>query len=163
MADLAKDEVQRLIPKLSELQLLEVCDGLGLKLSKPKDDRKKALKFLLERYLSSEDVEESSDGGLAIYQKLATDLKDLIKADDEEDEGGQTGLKLDPSLQAKLNNLKMSAVGLGGGSGGEHSSVDMSSIKVENKTIDTDGEGLAGFSKFSVLRFTGVQFVAKTS
>ena len=30
MADLAKSEVQKLIPKLSELQLLEVCDGLGL-------------------------------------------------------------------------------------------------------------------------------------
>ena len=102
-------------------------------------------------------------GGLAIYQTLATDLKDLIKADDEEEEGVQTGLTLDPSLQAKLNNLKMSAVGLGGGSGGENSSLDMSSIKVENKTIDTDGEGLAGFSKFSVLRFTGVQLVAKTS
>ena len=54
MADLVKAEVQKLIPKLSELQLLEICDGLGLKLKKPKDDRKKALKFLLERYLSSE-------------------------------------------------------------------------------------------------------------
>ena len=145
MADLAKSEVQKLIPKLSELQLLEVCDGLGLKLTKAKDDRKKALRYLLERYLSSEEVEDSNDEGLAIYTKLATDLKDLIQAD-EEDDKGDPKKSLDPSLQAKLNTLKMTVAGLGGGSGSESSAFDITSIKTEDKMSDGDTEGLSGLT-----------------
>ena len=146
MADLAKSEVQKLIPKLSELQLLELCDGLGLKLKKAKDDRKKALKYLLERYLSSEEVEDSDDEGLAIYLKLAADMKDLLQADEEEEEMGDPQKSLDPSFQAKLNTRKKAVAGLGGSSGSETSAFDIASIKTENKVSDTDIEGLSGLT-----------------
>ena len=40
VASVAKEEVLRLIPKMSELQLLEICDNEGLQLTKIKKDRK---------------------------------------------------------------------------------------------------------------------------
>ena len=54
MAEAAKAEVLQLLPMLSELQLLEVCDGLGLKLDKAKKDRKMGFQNLLMRQLASE-------------------------------------------------------------------------------------------------------------
>ena len=61
MADAARENVLRLVPKLSELQLLEITAGLGLTLDKDKvkKDRKTALKNLFVRYLASEEVEDS--------------------------------------------------------------------------------------------------------
>ena len=61
MANIAKDNVLQLVPKLSELQLLEVCTGEGLQLTKSKKDRKTALANMLVRYVTSEDVEDSDD------------------------------------------------------------------------------------------------------
>ena len=70
MAEAAKSEVLQLVPKLAELQLLEITDNLSLKLTdKPKSDRKKALRNLLKRHLESSELEDSDDEGLAVFQK----------------------------------------------------------------------------------------------
>jgi hypothetical protein len=86
MVDVAKEEVLRLIPKLSELQLLEVCNNEGLKLTKSKKDRKSALQNLLVRHVSSEELEDSEDEGLALFTSLSILIKDLVANDDVEDD-----------------------------------------------------------------------------
>ena len=63
------------MPKLTELQLLEITDGLSLKLSKKKKERKEALQNLLVRHITSEEVEDSDDEGLALYTKLLAQVK----------------------------------------------------------------------------------------
>ena len=86
MAEAAREEVLRLLPKLTELQLLEITTGLSLTLSKSKKDRKTALQNLLIRHVSSEEVEESEDEGLAMFLKLTSDMEELIAEDEEEKE-----------------------------------------------------------------------------
>ena len=72
MAAEAKSEVLKLIPKLSELQLLDVTTEMKLKLSnKPRKDRKTALYNLLVRHITSEEIEDLEDEEqLAIFEKL---------------------------------------------------------------------------------------------
>ena len=108
MAEAAKSEVLQLVPKLSELQLLEITDNLSLKLTdKPKSDRKKALRNLLKRHIESSELEDSEDEGLAVFQKLLTDIKELIKDEVDEDDKGkvvtEAKLKLD-QLRETLNS-----------------------------------------------------------
>lgn len=104
MAETAKSEVLHLVPKLSELQLLEITDGLKLKLSeKPKADRKKALRNLLKRFIESSELEDSEDEGLAVYVKLLDDMKALISEDEDDMEKN-----LEMEVQLKLEQLKQS-------------------------------------------------------
>ena len=84
MAEVAKENVLQLVARLSELQLLEVCDSENLKLTKTKKDRKSALKNLLIRHISSEDVKESADDGKALFEKLSTQMRELLNEDEEE-------------------------------------------------------------------------------
>ena len=84
MAEAAKEEVLLLVPRLTELQLLEVTAGIDLKLTKTKKDRKAALQNLLIRHISSEEVEEQEDEGLALFRDLASQMRELIEEDEEE-------------------------------------------------------------------------------
>ena len=103
MAEAAKSEVLQLVPKLSELQLLEITDNLSLKLTdKPKSDRKKALRNLLKRHIESSELEDSEDEGLAVFQKLLTDIKELIKDEVDEDDKG----KVVTEAKLKLDQLR---------------------------------------------------------
>ena len=87
MAAQAKNGVLGLIAKLSELRLLEVCDGLNLKLTKTKKDRKSALHNMLVRYVLSEEIEEMEDSEqLDILGKLKTEVQALLDADSNGDE-----------------------------------------------------------------------------
>ena len=115
MAKVARDEVLQLVPKLSELQLLEVCDSENLKLTKTKKDRKSALGNLLIRYVSSEDVEESEDEGLAVFQKLSTQMRELISEDDEDEDAArqeqiekEKQLLLQTQAEIEINEAKLS-------------------------------------------------------
>jgi hypothetical protein len=114
MAKVARDDVLQLVPKLSELQLLEVCDSENLKLTKTKKDRKSALGNLLIRYVSSEDIEESEDEGLAVFQKLSTQMRELISEDDDEDATRQEKnekekqLLLQTQAEIEINEAKLS-------------------------------------------------------
>ena len=57
-------------------------------------DRKQALKNKLIRYLASEDVEESADNGLAVFEKINEEMRAMLQ-DNMQDAGG-----------AKLADLK---------------------------------------------------------
>jgi hypothetical protein len=107
MAKVAKDDVLQLVPKLSELQLLEVCDSENLKLTKTKKDRKSALGNLLIRHVSSEDVEDAEDEGLSLFQKLSTQMRELINEDDEEEARKAQVQKEQQEIQAKLELEEM--------------------------------------------------------
>ena len=88
MASVAKEEVLRLIPKMSELQLLEICDNEGLQLTKSKRDRKSALGNMLRRHVLSEDVEDLDDEGLALFEKLSALMTELLGEDLKENDDG---------------------------------------------------------------------------
>ena len=108
MAEVAKNNVLRMVEKLSELQLLEVCDTENLKLSKTKKDRKSAMRNMLTRHISSEEVEDSPDEGLALFEKLAAQMRDLLSEDTEELERLQKEeeMKLARDVDSKLKVLK---------------------------------------------------------
>ena len=133
MAEAAKTEVLQLVPKLSELQLLEITDALGLKLSdKPKSDRKKALRNLLKRYVESSELEDSDDEGLAVFVKLVADMKELIKEDDNEDDKA----KLEQEVKLKLDQLKSElAKELGGGTSEKSGGSKVNNLENSSKLV----------------------------
>ena len=118
MAEVAKKELLQLVPKLTELQLLEVTNGLGLKLSKSKKDRKVALHNLLVRHITSEDVEDSDDEGLALFNQLLTQVKELIEEDEEEMEDKAAKANLERELENALKGLKSTVNEFGYDAGG---------------------------------------------
>ena len=119
MADAAKEEVMQLVPKLSELQLLEVCDTEDLKLSKTKKftNRKSALRNLLIRHISSEEVEDAEDEGLALFTKLSAQMRDLVQEDWDDDiatkEKEAEHQKAKQEMEEKLKELKTTVSSLG--------------------------------------------------
>ena len=133
MAEAAKTEVFQLVPKMSELQLLEITDALGLKLSdKPKSDRKKALRNLLKRHVESSELEDSDDEGLAVFEKLVADMKELIKEDDNEDDKA----KLEQDVQLKLDQLKSELVKeLGGGTSEKSGGSKVNNLENSSKLV----------------------------
>ena len=117
MAGVVKTELLNLVPKLTELQLLEITDGLSLKLSKKKKERKEALQNLLVRHITSEEFEDSDDEGLALYTKLLAQVKELVAEDEEEKFPKNPVTKLEQELEGVLNEIKVTVKDLGGGSG----------------------------------------------
>ena len=119
MADAAKEEVMQLVHKLSELQLLEVCDTEDLKLSSTKKftNRKSALRNLLIRHISSEEVEDAGDEGLALFTKLAAQMRDLVQEDWDDDiaakEKEAEHQKAKQEMEEKLKELKTTVSSLG--------------------------------------------------
>ena len=119
MAGIVKTELLHLVPKLTELQLLEITDGLKLKLSKPKKERKEALQNLLVRHITSEEVEDSDDEGFALYTTLLAQIKELVAEDEEEKFPKDPVTKLEQDLEGVLNEMKMTVKSFGEGSAGK--------------------------------------------
>ena len=121
MAAAAKEVVLQLVPKLAELELLEVCAGLNLKLSdKPRKDRKTALYNMLVRHITSEEIEEKEEAEqLAIFGKLGSELQLLLheKLGEDGDEDAAKAEELEEAMLQKLQELKEMA-GMGGSTGG---------------------------------------------
>ena len=140
MAGVARKELLHLVPKLTELQLVEVTAGLDLKLAKPKKDRKEALQNLLVRHISSEEVEDSGDEGLALYTQLLAQLKDLIQEDEEEKV--QIKTKLEEDLEGALKGLKKTvnsfAEGGGNSDSNEGTTTGMGTEGAENSNKSSD-------------------------
>ena len=122
MAEALKEEALRLVQQLTELQLLEVCAGLALKHNEGKTDRKKALKSCLNRYLVSEELEDSADEGVAVFEKLIAEMKALVEESLEDDEKQKLG-KLVDSLKPDLGTL-----------------VDQGASKANTNTVVTNGD-----------------------
>ena len=69
MAEAAHDEVLAQLSKLSVEQLTVICSTESVDIPLPKQGNKPSTIGLLLRFISSEVVEESQDGGLALFQR----------------------------------------------------------------------------------------------
>ena len=107
MAKVVKNELLQLVPKLSELHLLDLCESENLQLTKTKKDRKSALGNLLIRHVTSEEMEDTDDEGLAVFQRLLDQMKDMLKDDDDE-VAKQMKLAEDEEAKAKMLELELS-------------------------------------------------------
>ena len=150
---MAKNEVLQLVPKLSELQLLDLCESENLQLTKTKKDRKSALGNLLIRHVTSEEVEDTDDEGLALFQKLLDQMKDMLQDDDDDDVANQRKLAEDEEMKAKLleqemeeklNALKTTVDDFESGSGGSGG--------------DQTGSSLGGLGGLAFGKSSGVNF-----
>ena len=107
-----KQEAIQLVGKLSELQLLEISSGFKLTAKEGKTDRKKALHSVIVRYLASEELEESDDEGLAVYQQLISNIGAML-ADEQ-----QTALEDDVEKKLAALRTNVSRPGFDGSGGG---------------------------------------------
>ena len=102
-----RDEAEALLRQLSEEQLTEVASSLSLTLKDGKKNKLVALRNLITRYLRSEDVEDSPDEGLDVYQKLKDQLLGMVKPKtDILSEAGSRGSK-----RSKLTGAAVEAAG----------------------------------------------------
>ena len=118
MADAAKEKALELIPLLEELQLLEVCDNLKLTLKTDlKVTRKQALKNKLIRYLASEEIEESDDGGLAVYTKLIDEMQALVAENElsDDDDTKRSGMGKSSKSGGRVGDPKTEPTDSSGG------------------------------------------------
>ncbi len=96
----------QLLPELSEIQLDEVVTGLALtvKESKGKGSRKSVLLNTIRRYITSEDVEDEEDQGLAMLGKLHEDLEQKLSSKKEDLE--IESKEMQTELEEKLAKIK---------------------------------------------------------
>ena len=153
MAEAAKEEVLRLVPKLTELQLLEVTAGIDLKLTKNKEDRKSALQNLLIRHVSSEEVEEQDDEGLALFTKLSTQMQELVQEDEEEKEMKETKQKLEKELEKTLLGLKSTVSGFDLNTAGGDSTSTSKSSGMDSSTTHLNSSNHEPLANQSVTQF----------
>jgi hypothetical protein len=73
-----KDKVLGMVNQLDEIQLMQVVTSLTLTVKESKKNRKQALQNTILRHLSSEELEDSADEGLAVFQKLDGDLTEML-------------------------------------------------------------------------------------
>ncbi len=78
MADVVKEEVLVSLRKVSQIQLDEICTSLNVIVADGKKTKKNAVMNAIQRYLSSEEVEDSDDEGLQVFQGLNEQLKTML-------------------------------------------------------------------------------------
>ena len=94
MVDIEKGEVLVALEKLHIItQLEEVCTHLNLVVPESKKDKVKASQNAIRRYLSSEELEDSADEGLEIFQKLNVILKKMVGDDSVPADGSGGGVE----------------------------------------------------------------------
>ena len=113
MAELAKQEVLVLLPKLSEQDLTEVCTGLSLVMKDGKKEKKQAMRNAIRRYMCSEEMEELTDEGLSIFQKLKDNIEDMLQ-DQMEEEAKSKLEDLKQAIDNTLSSGSKGGIGMGG-------------------------------------------------
>ena len=113
-----KDLTLNLIKDLNEAQMLEVIESLELTVKEEKKSNKEAVRNVLIRHLTSEDIEDSPDGGLDVYKKVAEQVSEILDATYEDNlklkalksivESGEGGSTMSPAEQ-KLKDLEEEA------------------------------------------------------
>ena len=78
--EVAREEVLQMLPELSEIQLGEVVTSLTLTVKDPKSkaSMKSVLLNTIRRYITSEEVEDKDDQGLAMLGRLHDDLEQKL-------------------------------------------------------------------------------------
>ena len=81
MADLEKEEVLMRLRKITPEQLEEICRILQVTVKDTKKNKQKATMNAVQRHLASEEIEDSEDEGLVIFQQLNEQLKKMLGED----------------------------------------------------------------------------------
>ena len=79
-----KDLTLNLIKDLDIAQLLQVAESLQLEVKEEKKSRKEAIQNVILRHLSSENVEDSADEGLALYKQVSEQVSGILDAQYED-------------------------------------------------------------------------------
>ena len=129
-----KEKVEGMIKQLDELQLMQVVTALGLTIKDTKKSRKEAMRNVVKRYLSSEDLEESEDEGLAVFMKLEGELQAIL-ADSLESADDKTQIEmLKKTVDELLRRDKCQSIkSLDGSSGSSGGGVAESQEDMEGK------------------------------
>ena len=96
MAEGVRKEVVERLQLASTSQLNELCDRLKLKIPTNKKENQIAVFNLLMRYITSEEMEDSQDGGLAVMQQMNEELSVMLELDRKPMVDGE-GSKVVPS------------------------------------------------------------------
>ena len=109
--EVAREEVLHMLPELSELQLDQVVTGLTLTVKevKGKGSRKSVLLNTIRRYITSEEVDDQEDQGLAMLGKLHDELEQKLsttKKDKEADEVETVVEKVRMEWEERLAKMK---------------------------------------------------------
>ena len=128
---MVEEKLEGLIKMLRQLsvdQLDEVCNRLKIQVAENKKGKKTSLLNSVIRYLSSDDLEDSDDGGLAIFQQLENEMTVMLEEDDKREvKGNMKGDARDASGMAveaktriefhKLREFKITGGSVGEGTG----------------------------------------------
>ena len=74
-----------MLPKLSEQNLIEVCEGQSVVVKDGKKEKKQAMRNAIRRFLCSEEVEELTDEGLSIFKTFKNIMEDMVHDQMEEE------------------------------------------------------------------------------
>ena len=69
-----------LIKELNETQLVTIAESLSLTVKEEKKSKLEAMRNLIHRHLTSEDIEDSPDEGLDLYKKVAEEVSAILDA-----------------------------------------------------------------------------------
>ena len=92
MAETVKKEVVQRLQLVNTSQLTEICDRLHLEIATNKKENQMALFNLVMRHITSEEMEDGPDGGLAVLQQMNEELAVMLELDKKpiaEAEGGK--------------------------------------------------------------------------
>ena len=142
-----KEKVEGMVKQLDELQLMQVVTSLGLTIKDTKKSRKVAMHNSVMRYLSSEELEDSADDGLAVFQKLEGELQAIL-ADSLDDADDKTQIELlKKTVDELLRRDKVQSVKTVDGSSGSGGTVVTVTEDQEVKEVKEEGAGGKGGEK----------------
>ena len=113
-----RKNVLDMVDQLDEVQLMQVVTSLTLTIKDSKKTRKEALRNAIRRHLSSEDLEDSADEGLAVFEKLKEELSEILDGQNVDDKTQIEQLKKTVDALLKRDPSGGGASSTGDSSGG---------------------------------------------
>ena len=113
-----RKNVLDMVDQLDEVQLMQVVTSLTLTIKDSKKTRKEALRNAIRRHLSSEDLEDSADEGLAVFEKLNEELSGMLDVQNVDDKTQIEQLKKTVDALLKRDPSGGGASSTGDSSGG---------------------------------------------
>ena len=83
MADEMKKEVVKRLQLITLEQLKEICTRTSLDIPTGKETKRSAVLNVVMRYISSEEVEDETDGGFVIISRMNDELKVMLEDDED--------------------------------------------------------------------------------
>ena len=96
-----------MLKELNETQLVTIAESLSLEVKEEKKSKKEAMRNLILRHLTSEDIEDSADEGLALYKKVAEEVSTVLDAQYQDQKGLQKLKEKVSGEGSKMSKLEM--------------------------------------------------------